>query len=261
MKIVQLSNNTSLAVTPIYASSNSDENVILLFLHEALGSIPQWKAFPQELCDALQLNGIVYERQGHGNSSPLTELRNETYLHNYAHQELPMLLETILSPDKKVILVGHSDGASIALLFTSHYPKKVIGVVSMAAHVIVEEVTLHGIAPAVKAFENKKLEGLRKYHGEKTEDLFYAWANTWNLPSFRDWNICTELKTINCPVLAIQGENDQYGTEKQLLLIQEHIPLKTTLNLIKHCGHHPHLEQTNFVIDLIKEWYTLNFER
>lgn len=261
MKIVQLSNNTSLAVQPIYTTTNQDENVIIIFLHEALGSIPQWKAFPQELCDALHLNGIVYERQGHGNSSPLSESRNEMYLHDYAYKELPTLLNTILSPDKKVILVGHSDGASIALLFAACNPKKVVGIISMAAHVIVEEVTLHGIAPAVKAFENKKLEGLRKYHGEKTDDLFYAWAKTWNHPSFRDWNICNELKTINCPVLAIQGENDQYGTETQLLLIQENIPHKTTLELIKNCGHHPHLEQATTVIDLIKEWHTLNFER
>jgi len=254
MKIVQISQTTSLAVKPLYPIMNSDESTILIFLHEALGSIAQWKSFPQDLCEALQLNGIIYEREGHGNSSPLSQLRDKNYMHDYAFKELSSLIEIILSPDKKVLLIGHSDGASIALLFASRYPKNVIGVVSMAAHVIVEDLTLEGIVPAVEAFEMKKLEGLRKYHGEKTNDLFYAWAKTWNLPSFRDWNICNELKIINCPVLAIQGENDQYGSEKQLLLIQENIPHKTTLKLIKNCGHHPHLERGLDVIQLIKDW-------
>jgi len=260
MKIIHLSSDVSVAVEPIFAQQLKDENTILIFLHEALGSIAQWKSFPQELCNAMQLNGIVYERQGHGSSSKLNHERNEHYLHNYAFLELPKLLEKILSPEKKVVLVGHSDGASIALLFASRYPKNVLGVVSMAAHVIVEDITLKGIAPAITAFEAKKLEGLRKYHGEKTDELFYAWANTWNLPSFRDWNICNEISSITCPVLALQGKNDQYGSEQQLLLIKEHVKGKTNLKMIENCGHHPHLEKQEVLIEEIVKWYNSSIE-
>lgn len=251
MKHIDL-NGISLAVAPVLAKEVVDEHTVLLFLHEALGSIGQWKSFPQQLCNTLKLNGIVYERQGYGNSSPLSSERTNAYLHQYAWEELPQLLDKLLPQEKKVILVGHSDGASIALLYAAKYPQRVQSVVSMAAHVIVEDVTLAGIAPAVQAYEQGKLDGLKKYHGDKTEQLFYAWAHTWNLPEFRDWNICKDIETIACPILAIQGVNDQYGTEKQLDLIEQHTPLATVQKvMLPQCGHHPHLEQSTKVIDLI----------
>jgi len=245
-------NGISLAVAPVFAKEVVDEHTVLLFLHEALGSIGQWKSFPQQLCNALKFNGIVYERQGYGNSSPLTSERTNAYLHHYAWEELPRLLDVLLPQEKKVILVGHSDGASIALLYAAKYPQRVQALVSMAAHVIVEDVTLAGIAPAVQAYQQGKLDGLKKYHGDKTEQLFYAWAHTWNLREFRDWNICKDIETIDCPILAIQGINDQYGTEKQLDLIDQHTPLAIVQKvLIPQCGHHPHLEQPAKVIELI----------
>jgi len=249
----------SLALEAIYAQNQNDENTLLLFLHEALGSIAQWKSFPQKLCDATGLNGIIYEREGYGNSSALRTERSKDYLHNYALKELPAFIEKIIAPSKKLILVGHSDGASIALLFASKFPKQVIGIISMAAHVIVEAQTLAGIAPAIQAFEQKKLEGLHKFHGAKITDLFYAWANTWNLPEFKFWNITEELKSISCPVLAIQGKDDQYGTIKQLELIQENVGGKVEIQFVPNCSHHPHLEKTFEMIEMIKEYIASNF--
>lgn len=245
----------SLAVEPIYTDKVGNENTILVFLHEALGSIAQWKSFPQQLCNELQLNGIMYERRGHGASSPLVKVRDENYLQEYAWQELPTLLDRIISIDKKIILVGHSDGASIALLYAAKYPRQVIGVVSMAAHVIVEKETLAGIIPAVKAYELGKLDGLKKYHGEKTDTLFYAWADTWNLPVYIHWTICEEIESINQPVLAMQGVDDQYGTYEQLKRIETHVSGDVELEFIKNCGHHPHLEQPTFVIERILNWH------
>ena len=242
MKLVEIKDRT-LAVEPIYVDSVVDENTIVVFLHEALGSIGQWKSFPSLICQKLKLNGLVYEREGYGNSTDLLHVRTNRYLHNYAWDELPQLIETILPKDKRVILIGHSDGASIALLYAAKFPSRVKAVVSMAAHVIVEDVTLKGIAPAVTAYQVGKLEGLKKYHGDKTEVLFYAWANTWNLAEFRDWNICEDIATIQCPVLAFQGVNDQYGTKLQLELIQKSIVEgKVEIHEIPNCGHHPHLE-------------------
>lgn len=255
MKTIEIS-PAKIAVEPIFATKVGDENTVLVFLHEALGSIQQWKSFPQEVCNALQLNGIVYEREGHGNSSPLTKQRDERYLHDYALCELPALLEKILAPEKEVVLVGHSDGGTIALLYAANFPKKVKGIISMAAHVIVEEETLAGIQPAINAYEAGKLNGLKRFHGDKTDALFYAWARTWNMPEFRNWNICKDIHSVIAPTLIIQGQNDQYGTEKQVQLIAESIAGKSTSVIIEQCGHIPHLEQSNRVLSEIKNWIT-----
>jgi len=254
MKLVELKDRT-LSIEPIYVDSVEDESTIVVFLHEALGSIGQWKSFPSIICQKLNRNGFIYERMGYGSSSKLNAARTNRYLHDYAWVELPELLETIIPKEKKVILVGHSDGASIALLYAAKFPDRVKAVVSMAAHVIVEDVTLNGIAPAVTAFHAGKLDGLKRYHGDKTEELFYAWANTWNLPEFREWNICDDIASVQCPVLAFQGVKDQYGTKKQLELIQDSIKVgKVIIHEIPNCGHHPHLEALTESVDLISSF-------
>lgn len=258
MKLVELAGK-KLTVSPVFTGRVTDDSCVLVFLHEALGSIGQWKGFPQQLCNALHLNGIVYEREGYGHSSALRKQRTNRYLHEYAWEELPELLDTILPKEKQVVLIGHSDGASIALLYAARFPKRVKAVVSMAAHVLVEEITRKGIAPAVQAYKAGKLEGLRKYHGDKTKELFYAWANTWNLPEFRDWNICEDIETVTCPVLALQGVNDQYGTFLQLDLIEKAIRKgQVTKTMIPRCGHHPHLEVPEQTEHMIAEWWKRN---
>lgn len=237
-------------ITP---ESISDESTVVLFLHEALGSIGQWKQFPQELCDKLGLEGIVYERQGHGKSSPFTQSRKADYLHKYALEELPEFIEAVI-PDKKILLVGHSDGGTIALLYASEHAENIAGIVTMAAHVINEPETVAGIDPAVKAYQNGKLDGLKKYHGDKTEALFYAWANIWRNDSFQNWDITDEISSPSLNGLFIQGADDQYGTEKQLELIEENFTGESKTLMITECGHHPHLEQKERVISQISEW-------
>ncbi len=227
---------------------------VLLFLHEALGSIAQWKTFPEELCARLNLPGIVYERQGHGASTPLSEQRDSNYLHNYALKELPAFLNAI-QEDRKIVLVGHSDGGTIALLFASEYPDRIAGVVTMAAHVINEPETIAGIAPAVEAYQAGKLDGLKKYHGDQTEALFYAWADIWRSEDFVNWNITREISGSNAKGLFIQGADDQYGTVKQLDLISKNYSGIHRTELLNNCGHHPHLELKQEVIELISEWW------
>lgn len=229
-------------------------DTILLFLHEALGSIPQWRNFPITLCKQLKMNGIVYERQGHRHSDPLINERNKDYLHEYALQELPQFIEALFSSDQKIILVGHSDGGTIALLYAAAFPKKIQGVITMAAHVINEPETIAGILPAVQAYQSGKLSKLQDFHGEKTEFLFYAWANTWNSAEFKDWDITKEISNSVVPILALQGSKDQYGTLQQLNLIQENISGDCEIKLIPDCGHHPHLEKMNVTIELIHNW-------
>lgn len=246
--------HTEINYNSIRVEKPTTDNCVLIFLHEALGSIGQWKGFPDELCKVLLMDGIVYERQGHGSSSSLVLERTSDYLHDYALKEFPAILEEILPPNKKVILVGHSDGGTIALLYAAKYPKRVKAIITMAAHVINEPETIAGIQPAIDAYQAGKLDGLKKYHGTKTETLFYAWANTWKNPFFENWNICKDISSITVPVLAMQGENDQYGTINQLELIKENISSNVTTLLLNKCGHHPHLEQPKEVIQTIQSW-------
>lgn len=243
-------NNISIAFETICPSEVVDESLVIVFLHEALGSIPQWKEFPLAVCEQLKLNGIVYERQGHGASSPLFTQRNEKYLHDYAHIELPTFLKQI-APTKKLLLIGHSDGGSIALLYASKYPTNILGVITLAAHVVNEPETRAGIPPAIDAFKKGKLDGLYKYHGDKTKILFDAWSSTWLSETFKNWNICQELRSIKSPVLAIQGSEDQYGTIKQLKLIRNFIQSEQQTELVPSTGHHPHLEKQAFILSLI----------
>lgn len=232
----------------------ADENTYLLFLHEALGSIGQWRNFPQLLCDAMGMRGFVYERRGHGSSDPLEGTRTNRYLHEYAYDELPELMQTLIPSGKKVISVGHSDGGTIALLYAAKFPKLVAGIVTMAAHVLAEPETLAGIHPAIEAYRQGKLEGLKKYHGDKTETLFFAWADTWLSPEFKDWNIVSDIEGIDCPALIIQGREDQYGTPLQVDLIVEKLPQAKGV-ILENCKHHPHLEKTEEVINMIAKQF------
>lgn len=231
-----------------------EESVYLVFLHEALGSIGQWRNFPQLLCDTLGMNGFIYERQGHGLSDPLLAARDHRYLHDYAYNELPEVIQTLIPAGKKALLIGHSDGGTIALLYAAKFPKQVAGIVTMAAHVLSEPETLEGIYPAIEAYRQGKLDGLKKYHGEKTETLFFAWANTWLSEGFKGWNVEAEISGIVCPSLIIQGKEDQYGTPLQVELIVKGMENGEGV-ILENCKHHPHLEKTNEVIELVEKWW------
>lgn len=217
------------------------EKPLLVFLHEGLGSIELWKDFPSKVGASLDLDILVFDRNGYGHSDPLVEKRGADYLHRAALQELPAILQQIV-PERKYIFWGHSDGGTIALL-QANGNSNCVGVITEAAHVIVEKETLEGILPAIDAFEKGKLKGLSRYHGDKTETIFYAWAHTWLAPSFKDWNICSEITDVRCPVLAMQGEDDQYGTYRQLELIRKNVHGYCQVEAIGSCGHAPHVEQ------------------
>ncbi len=234
-----------------YHLLNADKPV-LVFLHEALGSIVQWKSFPAQLCEGTKLPGLIIERTGHGKSSEIENGRTQSYLHDYAKESF-QVLETCFAKNQKYILVGHSDGGTIALLMAKSNPESLLGIITLAAHTFVETETLEGIAPAITAFENGKLSGLVKIHGEKTKALFYAWANTWRADFFKKWDIREEIKSIKKPIFALQGSNDQYGTSAQLNSIEE-IHSKVEIFEIPNCGHIPHIEKTQEVVRLLSKW-------
>lgn len=250
-KFIQIHDKT-IHIQWLNYSTFSNDKPVLVFLHEALGSIPQWRTFPSTLCNELKLPGIIIERSGHGQSSPLSSPRKNDYLHQYT-EETKACLHELLPPTQAIILIGHSDGGSIALLLGIKPQLNIRGIITMAAHTFVETITLDGIKKAVEAYHQGKLAGLEKYHADKTENLFNAWADTWLSSDFAQWDIREEILSIELPILALQGNGDQYGTEKQMDSI-ERISSKASTVMLSNCAHHPHIEQEKIVVQQIANW-------
>lgn len=221
----------------------------LVFLHEALGSVALWRDFPDRVAAATGCRTLVYSRCGLGGSTPLERTpRDPDYLHREALEVLPAMLARLSIA--RPVLIGHSDGASIALIHAGAARWAVAGVVAMAPHVFVEEVTLAGIAQAVRAWETSDLPARLARHHRDAAATFRGWADTWLAPAFRDWNIESFLPGIRCPVLAIQGEDDEYGSMAQLEAIARRAPDVELLELAD-CRHAPHRDQPAAVLEAV----------
>ena len=219
----------------------------LVMLHEGLGSVAQWKQTPDWIFDNSQYNVLVYDRTGYGKSSAAPKDYPTDYLRFEANIILPQLLSSLNL--ENISLLGHSDGGSVALLFAAYHPRMTEKVITEAAHVIIEDISRKGISEVKRIYPKKLKSLLAKYHGEKTDWVFYHWANTWLNPDFHDWNMFEELKTIECPILAIQGEDDEYGSIEQLNIINT---VETSeILLIKKCGHHPHFQKAKITLEKI----------
>jgi pimeloyl-ACP methyl ester carboxylesterase len=228
---------------------------VAVFLHEGLGSLSMWRDWPQALCERLGMRGLVYSRPGYGRSTPRapgTRLPVD-YLSRQARDVLPALLDALGMDDaerRRMCLIGHSDGASIALLYAAAFPDAVHDVVVMAPHEFVEDVAVEHIAKARTAYETSDLrDRLARYHDD-VDSAFYGWNDAWLSPAYRAWNIVGELPRIRARVLAIQGHDDHYGTMAQLDTIADHVR-GTTLVKLERCGHSPHREATGAVDDAI----------
>ncbi|MBA1148723.1 alpha/beta hydrolase [Ectothiorhodospiraceae bacterium WFHF3C12] len=225
---------------------------VLVFLHEGLGSIEFWRDFPDRLAGELGLDALVYDRIGHGGSDPMTAPRGADYHEHGARFELPRLLQC--EDVERNILVGHSDGATIALLYAA-YHGDTVACITEAAHVFVEDVTIEGIQQAKQAYDRGELHGpLARYHGDRTDAVFHAWTDTWLDEGFRSWNIEDRLPGITCPVLVIQGEDDEYGSPAQVHSIVEHTGGEARPLLLPDCGHTPHKERPDAVLRAMAEF-------
>jgi pimeloyl-ACP methyl ester carboxylesterase len=223
-----------------------DGRPTLLLLHEGLGCVAMWRDFPAKLAAATGCRVIVWSRAGYGGSQPYAAPRTPSYMHREAEEALPALLAALHI--KRPILIGHSDGGSIALIFAGAFPTVPLGIAVMAPHEFVEEVTLAGIRAARTAWETTDLaKKLARYHHDQTAQVFSDWNDTWLSPAFRDWNIEAYLTKIRCPVLAIQGEDDEYATLRQIDTIAEQVP-GTQLLKLAHCGHTPQRDQEAAVL-------------
>ena len=242
----------------IYDEYLNPDNPFIIFLHEGLGSIPQWRKFPNDICENLKLPGFLYERYGYGQSDILKEKRNMDYLVYEGIEVFPELIEK-LNITNKLILIGHSDGASIALAYASKYSNKICCLIAEAPHVFIEEISVQSIKNAIKMFEAGVLKKfLKKYHDNKTESMFYGWALTWTNKDYTDWNMEHVLPDIKCPVYVIQGENDEHGTERQVNLIVSKVSGPAKGLMIPDCAHIPHFQQKklvmNEIMSFIKEY-------
>jgi pimeloyl-ACP methyl ester carboxylesterase len=224
-----------------WLNAHLHDATLMVFLHEGLGSVAMWRDYPQQLCNALGVRGLVYSRPGYGQSTPRAtdEHWAPNFMHRQAHEVLPALLEA-LQVHEAPWLFGHSDGGSIALLYATRHV--CAGVMVMAPHIMVEDVSVRSIAVAKEAYENTDLRArLARYHAD-VDSAFWGWNRIWLAPEFRSWSIEKELSTITCPVLAIQGINDEYGTLAQIRNIQRQVP-HTQLLEIDQCAHSPHRDQ------------------
>jgi pimeloyl-ACP methyl ester carboxylesterase len=220
----------------------------LIFLHEGLGSISMWRDFPARVAVATRCSAIVFSRRGYGRSNPLTEPRKVRYMHDEAERVLPELI-TRLAIDRP-ILIGHSDGGSIALMYAAIAPEPPLGVVTLAAHVLVEDISVASIAEAREKYLTTDLpKKLARHHGD-ADSAFWGWNDIWLAPEFRSWNIEQYLPRIACPVLAIQGEDDEYGTIEQMRRIGAEVR-DAKLVVLRDCGHSAHRDQPDAVIDAI----------
>jgi pimeloyl-ACP methyl ester carboxylesterase len=218
----------------------------LLLLHEGLGSAGLWRGFPRALADATGHRTIVYSRLGHGGSEAPAEPRTPRFMHDEALEVLPEVLDQLGIEDP--LLIGHSDGASIALIYAATHP--VCGAVALAPHVFVEERTLEGIRVTEREFAAGDLRQRMTRHHDDPAVTFGGWCDVWLDPEFRGWSIEDLLPGIDASLLLIQGEDDDYGTLAQLDAIERGVsgPVQ---RLVVPGGHTPHLEQPDAVLDAI----------
>jgi len=220
---------------------------LMVFLHEGLGSVAMWKDFPTQLCERLGVRGLVYSRPGYGRSTPraVDEHWGNDFMHRQADEVLPAFLAAV-GVHEAPWLFGHSDGASIALLHARRHAAA--GVIVLAPHIMVEPLSVDSIAQAREAYVHGGLrERLARYHDD-VDSAFWGWNDVWLSADFRRWSIEDDIRAIACPVLALQGLQDEYGTLAQVHGIAGRLPQARVVE-IADCGHSPHRDQPQAVID------------
>ncbi len=237
-----------------YFGACEGRDPVIVLLHEGLGCCAMWHDFPQQLNAACRLPVLSYSRAGYGRSDGIGLPWPISYMHDEALITLPALLDAAGIDD--AILVGHSDGASIATIYAGSAPRAAIcGVVLMAPHFFVEDISVASIAAAGDEYRNGDLRSaLMRYHGLNTDEAFRGWNGAWLDPEFRDWDITGFLAKLAAPVLGIQGADDQYGTAAQLDAIDAHCAAPAEALMLDDCGHSPHRDQPDRVLRAIAKF-------
>ena len=225
-----------------------DEAPTIVFLHEGLGCLGMWRDFPDRIASATGCGALVYSRIGYGASDPVLRPRSVRFMHDEALEVLPAVIERFEL--EEVILFGHSDGASIAVIYAGARLGSVGALVLEAPHVFVEPVCIDSIARISRAYETTRLrERLERYHGSNSDSMFRTWTDVWLRPEFREWNIEEYLPGIESPVLVVQGEEDEYGTVRQVDAVVNQVCGPAESLVLSRCGHSPHSDRPEEVLD------------
>lgn len=249
MEVIKV-NGVALEVQRL-AGPDGGRRAPIIFLHEGLGSVAMWRDWPSQVCMAARRTGVVYSRRGYGNSESIPDVRASArlapdYMHREALEVLPALLAQLHIGQP--VLLGHSDGGTIALIHAAHFP--VTTCVAMAPHVIVEDVSLQSIEQARQAWEAGALrERLARYHAD-VDTAFWQWNDIWLSPAFKGFDIRADCRRIEAPVLAIQGAGDPYGTLRQIDEIEPTLGPFEKL-VLADCGHSPHRDQPEVTLRAI----------
>jgi pimeloyl-ACP methyl ester carboxylesterase len=243
------------------ATHTADRPPLMVFLHEGLGSRAMWKHYPQALCDALGFRGLAFSRAGYGRSTPRApdERWGIDFMHRQAQAFLPRFLAA-LGVDDAPWLFGHSDGASIALIYAATFPGRVAGVVAVAPHIMVEDLSIRSIEAARDAYRLTDIKArLARYHDDP-DSAFWGWNDAWLDPRFRAWSIEAMLPRLACPILAIQGADDEYGTLAQVEGIRARAP-QAEVVVLPECGHSPHRDQPAALTAAVADFVTRHSRR
>jgi len=220
----------------------------IVFLHEGLGSARQWKEFPARLSALTGCGFLAYSRWGYGGS----DLRPRPWPADFLEHEAAVVLPAVLDATgiTRPVLFGHSDGGTIALMYGAAWPDGTRGIVSEASHVVLEEISIRGIAGARDRFLHADLRArLRSQHGDHVEDTVLGWTESWLRPESRDWDIRARLPNVRCPVLVIQGRDDDFGTLDQVDAIATRVGGPVETLILDGCGHVPHRERSREVLE------------
>jgi pimeloyl-ACP methyl ester carboxylesterase len=236
----------TLSIEPSAAFSET-----IVMLHEGLGSIALWKDFPLRLAARTGCRVLAYSRYGHGSSDKLAEKRAVDFMHHEGEVVLPELLDKLNL--EQPILLGHSDGGSIALIFAGEYPDRVRALILEAPHVFVEDLSVASIVAAKVAYQTTDLRNKLGIYHDDVDATFWGWNDIWLDPRFRSWNIESYLESICCPILCIQGEQDEYGTRAQVEAIRARIA-ETEIVMLPDCAHSPHRDQRETTLAKMAEF-------
>ncbi len=231
-----------------YAPRSRPDQTVIVLLHQGLGSVSQWRNFPETLAETSGCAVVGYDRWGHGASDPLVGDRSPSFLKEEAERTLPEVLDA-LGLDR-VVLHGHSDGGSITLLAAAALGDRVQAAVSEAAHVFSEVNATDGFGEVEAAFATGDLrQRLARHHGDNVDTMFHGWVRIWRSPAMRDWQMTDHLGGITCPTLVIQGTNDEHGSIAQVEAIAAGVSGPVETWMVPGIGHSPHLEATQAVAD------------
>ena len=231
-----------------FAARQSPNQPVIVLLHQGLGSVSQWRSFPETLAAATGCAVVGYDRWGHGGSDVLTGARPSHFLETEAREALPEVLDAL--EIARPIIYGHSDGGSIALEFAASFPDRPLATISEAAHVFSEVNASGGFDEVVAAFETGDLRPrLERHHGANVDAMFWGWVNIWRSPQMQGWRMTNRLHRIRCPLLVMQGTNDEHGSPAQVETIAAEVSGPVETWMAPGFAHSLHLEATDAVAD------------